>query len=86
MAGKNSVRFREIGRRLAAVRLDHGLTQAELADRLQKPPSYVAKLELAERRLDLFDLCGLAQALGLAPSQLLIRLIPEEPASAAPST
>jgi transcriptional regulator with XRE-family HTH domain len=32
-----------------------GLSQAELAKRLGKPPSYVAKVELRERRVDIVE-------------------------------
>lgn len=41
--------------RLRQVRLDAGLTQADLADRLDKPQSFVAKVETQERRLDLIE-------------------------------
>jgi len=37
------------------VRIDAGLTQADLADRLHKPQSFVAKVETMERRLDLIE-------------------------------
>lgn len=38
------------------MRLDAGLTQADLAERLNKPQSFVAKVETHERRLDLIEL------------------------------
>ena len=41
--------------RLRQVRLDAGLTQADLADRLGKPQSFVAKVETHERRLDVIE-------------------------------
>lgn len=41
--------------RLKKVRLDAGLTQADLADRLDKPQSFVAKVETQERRLDVIE-------------------------------
>lgn len=37
------------------MRLDAGLTQADLAERLDKPQSFVAKVETQERRLDLIE-------------------------------
>ena len=40
---------------LRQVRLDAGLTQADLAERLDKPQSFVAKVETQERRLDLIE-------------------------------
>lgn len=41
--------------RLRQVRLDAGLTLADLAERLDKPQSFVAKVETQERRLDLIE-------------------------------
>lgn len=41
--------------KLKKVRLEAGLTQADLAQRLNKPQSYVAKIETQERRLDLVE-------------------------------
>jgi predicted transcriptional regulator len=41
--------------RLRQVRLDAGLTQADLAERLHKPQSFVAKVETQERRLDVIE-------------------------------
>lgn len=37
------------------MRLDAGLTQADLAERLDKPQSFVAKVETQERRLDVIE-------------------------------
>lgn len=41
--------------RLRQVRLDAGLTQVDLAARLDKPQSFVAKVETQERRLDVIE-------------------------------
>ncbi len=41
--------------RLRQVRVDAGLTQADLAKRLDKPQSFVAKVETLERRLDVIE-------------------------------
>ncbi len=47
------------------VRLRHeaGLSQAGLAKLLGKPPSYVGKYELAERRLDIVETIAIMKAL-----------------------
>lgn len=42
-------------RTLIAARKAAGLSQAALANRLGKPPSYVAKIELKERRVDVVE-------------------------------
>lgn len=77
MAGRNLEEFRCIGRKLADLRQAYGLTQRGLAHRLGRPPSYVAKLELAERRLDVVDLRAIALALDLPVSELAHRLLSE---------
>lgn len=61
---------------VAQARVDLGISQRELARRLSKPPSYVNKIELLERRLDVLEFIQYAQALGLAPEELLTRILP----------
>lgn len=39
-----------------------GLSQRDLAKRLEVPPSWVAKVECGERRLDVVELCWLIRA------------------------
>ena len=48
-----------------------GLTQTEVAERLGKPQSYVAKTESGERRLDVVEFVALVQALNADPASLL---------------
>ena len=58
---------------LVDVRKDSGLTQQEVADRLGKPQSYMAKLEVGERRLDVVEFVRLAAALDVDPALLFGR-------------
>ncbi|MEV0707378.1 helix-turn-helix domain-containing protein [Nocardia aurea] len=55
------LRFCEVLRRL---RIERGLTQADVADRLDKPQSFVSKYEAGERRLDVAESRSIAQAIG----------------------
>lgn len=57
--------------RLVAARLSAGLTQAQVATRLGKPQSFVAKVEGGERRLDIFELLDLARAIDIDLEGLL---------------
>lgn len=61
-------------RRLTAILLETrnaaGLTQQEVADRLGKPQSYVAKVERNERRIDVVEFISLAKALDADPTRL----------------
>ena len=42
-----------------------GLSQRALAERLNVPPSWVAKVELGERRIDFIEVCWVFAACGL---------------------
>ena len=53
------------------------LTQQQVADRLGKPQSYVAKVEGAERRIDVLEFAALVKAMGNNPTTLLDRLMSE---------
>ncbi len=53
------------------------LTQQQVADRLGKPQSYVAKVEGAERRIDVLEFAALVKAMGSNPKELLDRLLSE---------
>jgi transcriptional regulator with XRE-family HTH domain len=48
-----------------------GLTQRELADRLHKPQSFVAKYEGGERRIDVVEFLVVCQAIGVDSVKLL---------------
>jgi transcriptional regulator with XRE-family HTH domain len=52
-----------------------GLTQQDMADRLDKPQSFVAKYERGERRIDVVEFLGVAKALDADPVALLRALV-----------
>ena len=56
---------------LRETRQKAGLTQAELAARLHRPQSWVAKIEGGERRLDVVELAEVSQALEIDPAKLI---------------
>lgn len=60
---------------LVETRKEHGLTQQDVADKLGKPQSYIAKVEGGERRLDVVEFIALSRALGVNPSTLFDRLV-----------
>lgn len=64
---------------LVEARKAKGLTQAELADALGKPQSFVAKYESGERRIDVVEFVDITAILGVAASNLLAKI---EPAAA----
>jgi transcriptional regulator with XRE-family HTH domain len=48
--------YRKIIGRLKKVRIDAGLSQQTVADKLKKPQSYISKIESGERRLDVAEM------------------------------
>ena len=59
---------------LVSAREKAGLTQQQLADRLKKPQSFVAKYEGGERRLDVVEFIAIAHAVGFDPSRMIREL------------
>ena len=53
--------YREIINRLKQARIDIGLSQQAVADKLSKPQSYVSKIESGERRLDVVEVKKFAE-------------------------
>jgi transcriptional regulator with XRE-family HTH domain len=60
---------------IGAARREAGLSQRDLGKRLDKPHSYVAKIESGERRLDVIEFVDLAEALRIKPGVLLDRFL-----------
>jgi transcriptional regulator with XRE-family HTH domain len=52
-----------------------GLTQQELAKRLRRPQSFVAKYEGGERRVDVVEFIEICKAVEVDPNKLLKALI-----------
>lgn len=61
-------RFREL---LRQIRIDAGLTQVQLAEKLGKPQSYVSKAEMGERRLDFLETLDFCVACGVRADVLI---------------
>ena len=53
--------YRNVIERLRKTRLDAGLKQSEVAQKLKKPQSYISKIERGERRIDIAELKELAK-------------------------
>jgi len=70
----HSEQYRKVLDWLIAARKAAGLTQQQVADRLGKPQSFVAKYEGDERRLDVVEFVTIAKLLKADPASA-IRLI-----------
>ena len=66
---------------LREARLEAGLTQAQLAEQMDRPQSFVAKIEVGERQLGVVEFVGYAEALGVTPPELLARITSDGPNS-----
>ena len=65
---------------LVAVRKRLGLSQRDLAERINKPRSFISKIESRERRVDIVEFVVLARAMGLEPSALIVEVAQALPA------
>ena len=63
---------------LKDVRRKAGLTQTDVAQRLGKPQSFVAKYEGSERRLDVLEFIAVARAIDADPIGLMRRIAREK--------
>ncbi|MFH1921840.1 MAG: helix-turn-helix transcriptional regulator [Planctomycetota bacterium] len=59
---------------LREIRVDAGLRQVDLADKLRQPQSFVSKYESGERRLDVLELRQVCQAAGITLEEFVARL------------
>lgn len=50
------------------------LSQEKLAEKLNKPQSFVAKIERGERRVDLVEFVTIAKAIGIDPAKFIRKL------------
>lgn len=66
---------------LRETRREAALTQAQLAERMGRPQSFVAKIEVGERQLGVVEFVSYAEALGLTPPELLARITSDSPNS-----
>lgn len=60
----HTAKYKRLIDTLRAARREQGMTQLELAKRLKRPQSYVAKYE--QRRLDIVEFIAIADALGIS--------------------
>lgn len=57
--------------RIIDARKEQSLTQIQVAEKLNKPQSYIAKIEGKERKLDVVEFVDLCDALSLSPSEII---------------
>jgi len=70
-----SPRYQHLRELLISARRAAGLTQHEVAERLGRPQSFVAKYEGGERRLDVIEFIAVSEALGRHPLEIMKELV-----------
>lgn len=71
----NSPAYHSAAKAIRHAREELGISQRELARRLGKPPSFVNKIELLERRMDVLEFIAIAQAMGIEPQHMLHQVL-----------
>lgn len=66
--------LQKFGKRLKALRLDHNLTQLELAEILDMSPNFIGMIERGERNTTVENVFEIARALNVKPSNLFEEL------------
>jgi len=75
MASVYSDEYQRVINALKKARKEKGITQAQLAEALGKPQSFIAKVENGERRLDVVEFVHLARLVDVNISLILNEII-----------
>ena len=67
-------RYRQVIELLIGERRRHGMTQAQLADKLGRQQHFISRYETGERRLDIAEFADVAVALGLSPAKIIAEI------------
>ena len=68
-------RYARVPKFLCELRTGAGLTQRELAKKLQEPQSWVYKCENGIRRVDVAEFCDWSRECGMEPDQAIRRFL-----------
>lgn len=67
-------RYQDLIKKLIELRESKNVTQVELARRLNKPQSYVSKIEILERRIDVIELCDWLNSIDVKITEFITQL------------
>ena len=74
MASVYSEEYQLVINALKKARKEKGITQAQLAEALGKPQSFIAKVESGERRLDVVEFVHLARLVDADVQRIIARI------------
>lgn len=63
--------YRALLMRITQARKGAGITQADLAEQMGKPQSFISKMESGERRIDVVEFLQVARLIGFDPCALI---------------
>lgn len=63
--------YRALLTRITQARKEAGITQADLAEQLGRPQSFISKIESGERRIDVVEFLQVAHLIGFDPCALI---------------
>lgn len=66
--------YKKLSSLLAEARIAAGLTQAQVAERMKRPQSFVSKYENGERQLDVVEFIAVCKAIGISAPELINRI------------
>ena len=68
-----SIKYQELIKELIAVRKNKELSQADIADKFNKPQSFVSKYENYERRIDVVEFIDVCRTIGVNPVAVMLQ-------------
>lgn len=68
-------KYKTLYSELRAIRNAAGLTQIQLAEKLNKPQSYVSKYESGDRNLDFIEVLDVCHACNTDPNTIILKLV-----------
>ncbi|MBN3069985.1 helix-turn-helix transcriptional regulator [Pectobacterium brasiliense] len=74
MASVYSDEYQIVIKALREARIAKGITQGNLALALDRPQSFIAKVENGERRLDIVEFIHIARLLSLGPASIIAKI------------
>ncbi|WP_459709517.1 helix-turn-helix domain-containing protein [Paraburkholderia sp. 2C] len=77
-------RYQRVSILLTELRQAKELTQQEVASRLDKPQSFISKIENGERRVDVIELLEILHVLGVDPHKFIDQLLKSAPIRSLP--
>ena len=63
--------YTKLRKELKKIRKKTGLTQIQLAEKLEKPQSYVSKYEIGDRNLDFIEVLNVCKACDVKPEDFM---------------